>query len=74
MNDTRTDLPVIDDTDHGIAYSIYTGGTDIYIAGNTRNSSDVYVPCYWMNDTRTDLPVIDDAYDGGAMSLFINEE
>ena len=41
-----------------------------YIAGYTYNSSDIYVPCYWLNGTRTDLSVIDDTKNGIANSIF----
>ena len=69
-----TDKSVLDDTKNGIANSIYINGTDIYVAGYTYNSSDIYVPCYWENGTRTDLSVIDDTKSGATYSIYVNEE
>ena len=43
-----------------------------YIAGYTRNSSNIRVPCYWQNGIRTDLSVIDNTRSGYVNSIYVN--
>ncbi len=41
----------------------------LYMAGETQNSEDVSVPCYWRGGYRTGLPVLDENKDGYAKSI-----
>jgi hypothetical protein len=45
---------------------------NFYIAGYTRNSSGIAVPCYWKNGIRTDLPVLDSSKDSEASSIDVS--
>jgi hypothetical protein len=66
----RTDLPVLDSTKPGYAYSIIVSGSLVIAGGSTVNSSNAEVPCYWINDTvRNDLSVIASGYDGKVYDL-----
>lgn len=71
-NDTRTDLPVLYDTEDAYAEAIYVQGDIVYTAGSCSISAiDLFfVPCYWKNDTRIDLPTIDPILGGKATAIY----
>ena len=45
---------------------------DKYIAGYTKDGSDVDVPCYWKSGSRTDLDVTDPTKNGVAESIYLS--
>ena len=67
---TLDGVTIIDGTNNSstVAFSEIAG--TIYIAGYTRNSSNVDVPCYWKNGSRTDLSVLDASKDGRSESIY----
>lgn len=71
-NDTRTDLPVLYDTEDAYAEAIYVQGGIVYTAGSCSTSAiDLFfVPCYWRDDTRIDLPTIDPILGGKATAIY----
>ena len=70
-NQTRTDLPQLNNLAGGEATSIAVSGSDVYVVGFTRQTTKS-VPCYWKNDNRTDLSTIDANQSGKAQGIFIN--
>ncbi len=71
-NDTRTDLPVLYDTEDAYAEAIYVEGNIVYTAGSCSvDPIDLFfVPCYWKNDVRIDLPTIDPILGGKATAIY----
>lgn len=55
------------------ALAMVISGTDVYICGYSRDSSDVAVPGYWKNGYWTALPSLDATRDGMAEAITISD-
>jgi len=63
---------VLDPNQNSFARSLVVSGSDVYIAGDSRNSSIIHVPGYWKNGIWTSLPALDDSKSSGVFSIFVS--